>query len=139
MRARRAIANFDSAAAMLRALARLLHGKDFPALGVARKARPLAPLLNALPEAARERIYIWSGFGEAISARKLEQVRSDEIARWVVGEYPRRRYRVAFVGSSNGAIVHLAAALGAPWLPQTFLVPVRHDGLEPDDPRAALE
>ena len=29
------------------------------------------------------------------------------------------------LGSANGAAVHLAAALGIPWLPQTFLTPVR--------------
>lgn len=29
-----AIANFDSAAAMLRALGNFLHGKDFPGLGI---------------------------------------------------------------------------------------------------------
>jgi hypothetical protein len=53
--------------------------------------------------------------------------------------YPRRRYPLALIGSSNGAAVHLAAALGAPWLPQTFLVPVRNRGNDPDDPRRDLE
>jgi len=42
------------------------------------------------------------------------------------------------VGSSNGAVVHLAAALGAPWLPQTLLLPVRHGGVHPDDPAGDL-
>lgn len=38
----------------------------------------------------------------------------------------------------NGAVVHLAAALGVPWLPQTLLLAVRHDGLDPDDPAADM-
>src|SRR5690606_28133124 len=29
------------------------------------------------------------------------------------------------IGSSNGAMIHLGAALGIPWLPQTFLIPVK--------------
>jgi hypothetical protein len=35
-------------------------------------------------------------------------------------------------------MTHLAAALGAPWLPQTLLLAVRHGGLDPDDPAADL-
>jgi hypothetical protein len=35
-------------------------------------------------------------------------------------------------------MVHLAAALGAPWLPQTLLLAVRHGGLDPDDPAADM-
>jgi hypothetical protein len=41
----------------------------------------------------------------------------------------------AFIGSSNVALVHVAAALGAPWLLQTFMCPVRHVGIDPDDAR----
>src|SRR5262249_11173098 len=42
------------------------------------------------------------------------------------------------VGSSNGAAVHLWAALGIPWLPQTFLVPVARSGVYPDEPEQEL-
>ena len=42
------------------------------------------------------------------------------------------------IGSSSGAATHLAALAGVPWLPQTMLVPVRHGGLDPDEPRAAV-
>ena len=140
MKATRAIANFDSASAMLRALARFLDGRDFPHLGVRAPPRPVARLVNASPVAAREQLYIWSGAAEALPTRKLARVRAEEIARWVVGCYPQRAYPAAMIGSSNGAAVHLCAALGIPWLPQTFLVPVRHGGdVERDDARGALE
>jgi hypothetical protein len=43
------------------------------------------------------------------------------------------------IGSSNGALVHLWAALGIPWLPQTMLIPVRRSGVPPDEPRQELE
>ncbi len=53
--------------------------------------------------------------------------------QWVVDHYPRQRYSAVIIGSSNGAAVHLAAALGVPWLPQTLL-PVRQHGIHPDEP-----
>jgi hypothetical protein len=41
------------------------------------------------------------------------------------------------IGSSNGALTHLCAALGVPWLPQTLLLPVRQRKVSPDDPTRA--
>jgi hypothetical protein len=43
------------------------------------------------------------------------------------------------VGSSNGAAVHLCAALGIPWLPQTTLIPVRRTGIHPDEIKDEFE
>jgi hypothetical protein len=54
-----------------------------------------------------------------------------------VEQYPRRQYPAVAIGSSGGALVHLCAALGIPWLPQTFLIPVRAH-FSPDEPRDAL-
>lgn len=42
MNSPRAVADFDSATGMLRAVARYLHGQDFPGLGL---ARPFAATL----------------------------------------------------------------------------------------------
>jgi hypothetical protein len=42
--------------------------------------------------------------------------------------YPKRRYSSIFLGSSNGAFSYLAAAMQAPWLPNTVLVPVARVG-----------
>ncbi len=113
------IANFDSATAMLRASASYLHGRSFPQLGTMPEAamplmKPAVRLINALPEKVRERLYVRSGWGEAVPPEKLGDVRAEEVARWMVSEYPQRRYPAAAVGSSNGALVHLWAALGIP-------------------------
>src|SRR5688500_12051744 len=106
------IANFDSASAMLRMLARFLHGQDFARLGgTAPPLEPLADAVNGLPRGVREQLYIWSGWAEAIRPDKLAGVRAEDIARWVVDQYPRRRYPAAMLGSSNGALVHVCAAL----------------------------
>jgi hypothetical protein len=138
------VAGFDSASAMLRALGRYLHGKAFPLLGTRPASllpamAPLAAAVNALPPGLREAVYIWSGWSEAIPPEQAGAVRAEDISRWVVGEYPPGPYPAAMIGSSNGAAVHLCAALGIPWLPQTFLIPVRRSGVHPDEPQADLE
>ena len=137
------VANFDSATAMLRATARYLRGRDFPQLGMMPASampfmKPVASSVNALPEKVRERLYVRSGWGEAIPPKKLGDVSAEEVSRWMVSEYPRRRYHAAAIGSSNGALVHLWAALGIPWLPQTFLIPVRRK-VHPDEPQESME
>lgn len=138
------VANFDSATAMLRTLAECLHGRDAPMMGALPRSlepvmRPLAATVNALPGSVRRGVYIWSGRNEAIPPEKLGQVRAEEVSRWMAGRYPRRRYPAAVIGSSNGALVHLCAALNIPWLPQTFLIPVRRSGVHPDEPEQELE
>ena len=139
MRPARAVASFDSATGMLRSLARYLHGRDVPALGSAPAF--MEPVLaglftaaNHLPRRVKENLYSWSGWSEAVPARRLGDVRAEAVAEWIVGHYPQRRYPAIIIGSSNGAAIHLAAALGVPWLPQTLLLPVRLHGLDPDEP-----
>ncbi len=138
------VADFDSATAMLRALSRFLRGQDFPLTGALPPQLepvmlPVAMLVNRLPRRAREGLYIWSGRGEAMPSEKLGQVRAERVSEWMVGQYPTRRYKAAMIGSSNGALVHLCAALGIPWLPQTYLIPVRRSGVPPDEPERDME
>lgn len=133
------IADFDSASVMMRALGRFLSGKHFPGLGLQPRAMaPLIGMVNRLPVPLRDGFYTWMGWLEAIPPKRLQEVDAEELARWTVGEYPRRRYPGAMIGSSNGANVHLCAALGIPWLPQTYLIPVRR-ALAPDEPRLDME
>jgi hypothetical protein len=139
MKAEHPLADFDSAPAMVRALGAYLHGHDFPGLGIWPAAlEPPARVLNRLPRRLREMVYRVSGWMEAIPADSLGRVRAETLAQWAVDQYPRRRYPAVAIGSSNGAAVHLWAALGIPWLPQTFLIPVRAH-LDPDEPRRSLE
>ncbi|HEX2055064.1 MAG TPA: hypothetical protein VHF07_01145 [Nitrospiraceae bacterium] len=133
------LADFDSASAMLVALAEFLDGRDFPLLGtlpfwMTPILKALGAMVNALPNWGKEQVYIWSGWLEAISQQRLGHVRGDELARWVVNLYPDRLYPAVAIGSSNGAAVHLWSALGIPWLPQTFLIPVSRSGVHPDEP-----
>ena len=125
---------------MLRALANYLRGEGFPMLGTVPRWRApfmkvAAGAINALPTALREQVYIWSGRMEAIAAGKLSGADVHRVAEWTTNLYPKRRYPAVAIGSSNGAAVHLWAALGIPWLPQTFLVPVARSGVPPDEPQ----
>src|SRR5215203_4903608 len=129
---------------MLRALGRYLHGKDFPLTGSLPASaeplmKPVAAAINALPGRMRESVYTWSGRSEAIQPEKLGGVHAEEVARWMVSHYPRRPYPAVAIGSAGGALIHLCAALSIPWLPQTFLIPVRHPGLPVDEPRKDME
>ena len=142
MKPSRAVASFDSASAFHRVLAQHLHGASSPALGLGPGARALGrvlPVVNRLPRGVRETLYIWSGWSEAVRQRQVGSVDAEEIAEWACSSYPRRRYPAVLIGSSSGAMAHLAALAGVPWLPQTFLVPVRHRALDPDDSRTAMD
>ncbi len=137
------VADFDSATGMLRALAASLRGEGLPLLGAMPRSRaPLmkvvASAVNRLPKPLQEQVYIWSGWMEAIAPRNLADVSGEDVAAWMADRYPRRQYQAVVVGSSNGAAVHLWAALGIPWLPQTFLVPVARSGIPPDEPREEM-
>lgn len=135
----RALANFDSTTAFVRALGRYLHGEGFPRIGML--PRPLAtvmPVANWLPQRSKQWLYTKSGSSEAVLPETLADVDVDAFRQWVVDRYPERGYPAVLVGSPNGAAIHLAALLGIPWLPQTFLIPVRRS-LPPGAAVADLE
>lgn len=133
------IAKFDSATAMTRALANVLEGRDFPGLGQPRLLQLLAARADWLPRRLRERVFAWLGAREGVSPRSIQTVSAAAVAEWLASLYPRRKYPAVMIGSSNGALVHLAAALGIPWLPQTFLTLVARKNVHPDDAIHAME
>lgn len=135
----RAVAGFDSASAMLEATARGLRGEPFDRLGRGRVFAALVRGAGSLPRPLRRRLYAVAGGAEAVSADRLGELDADAIADWTTGHYRPGRYPGVLLGSSNGAAVHLATALGMPWLPQTLLIPVRWTGNSPDRPDRAAE
>ncbi len=143
MKPGRIVASFDSMTGMLRALARFLSGRDSPLIGqLPGTLEPLFTALlagvNHLPSQAADPIYAASGVAEAVPPQRIHEIRSEDLASWVVDHYPRQRYPAVFIGSSNGALIHLAAALGVPWLPQTLLIPVRRRDVDRDDAEGEL-
>ncbi len=133
MESSRYVTQFDSASCMLYALGYCLKGKSYAGeAGVSRLPPLAANVINALPGWLRKKIYIGSGMWEAIPPAQLKQVRAEAISRWVIEQYPERTYPAMMIGSSNGAAIHLCAALGIPWLPQTVLVAARRK-MDPDE------
>jgi hypothetical protein len=128
----RSVADFDSATGLVRALAAALHDQPHLRLGRSRLAAAAVASSGLLPERARTRVFAYAGGREAIPPKELSAVDPEAFSRWVVSQYGPRRAPAVAVGSSNGAVMHLCAAAGLPWLPQTFLVPVRRNST-PDD------
>lgn len=134
------LADFDSATSMVKALSNFLQGKDFKGVGVAPPSEALAKGVNSLPRKVKEQIYKKAGGFEAIKPEELADVEAEEFSDWVTNSYPEQKYQAVTIGSSSGAGVHLSALVGIPWLPQTFLIPVRRPkDISVDEPKKAME
>ena len=119
------IADFDSASCMLRALGRYLHFRDFPQLGIPTSMAAAMPLINWLPSSLRQTVYSAVGAAEAV-ADISSAFDAESVTKQVVAHFPaHRKYPAVAIGSTNGALTHLYAAMGIPWLPQTLLMPVK--------------
>ncbi len=133
------IIDLDSATTELHAVANYLHDKDLPSGGLVPPLKALGgEAVSQLPNSAVEIASTWAGWMNAASPDVLNKVRAETMSRWVLSQYPRRRYPAVMIGSSNGAAVHLCTALGIPWLPQTLLLCLRHTH-DPDDPKQVME
>lgn len=134
-------ATFDSATAMVAAVARFQAGQDFPVLGMAHGdwLRPLLAGLNRLPRSARNWVYRMGSGREGLPPDVVARADAERLAEGITGRYGTGPYDSALIGSTPGAAVHLAAALGAPLLPQTILLPVARHGVGVDDPAADVE
>jgi hypothetical protein len=137
LRAARYLVDFDSGVNVARCLGRYLRGKDHRGMSVGPGSRVLAGLASSLPTRVRRGTFSAIGLQQGIPLDRARQISADDVADWVTGQYGRGPYPVVVVGSPSGGAVHLAAALRAPYLPQTTLVAVRDLGTHPDDPGGA--
>jgi hypothetical protein len=131
------VASFDSASVLHAGLAAALAGRPFPHLGNNAAAAAAIRVGGRLPWPLLRRLYTRIGASEGIAPDGVGDVDMAAVAAWLADTYPRRRYPAAMIGSSNGALAHLAAALQIPWLPGTVLVPVSRTG-DPQRPVDAL-
>lgn len=135
----RYVTDFDSSTSMFFALSCFLQGKVFSGVGIMPDfLKPVGStvgnLINAVSEDVRSSIYRWSGWLGSIPPEDLKDFDLENIEQWVVSQYPERQFPAITIGASNGAATHLNAALGIPWLPQTFLLSVRRE-MQADDVR----
>jgi hypothetical protein len=90
--------------------------------------------------AARRRAW-WTrrrGRDSGIPRQRVADVRADDVAAWMTGGYSGQQYPAVVVGSPHVGALHLAAALGAPWLPAGFRLSVRCSPAEARRPQPAL-
>lgn len=133
------ITGLDSATVALQSLASYLKGKDFPSGGMAPPVKAFTGEVGSrLPRPISQALSTWAGWTNASPKNAVDEVRAETMSHWVTSQYHRRQYPAVMIGSSNGAAVHLGAALGIPWLPQTLLFCFRH-AADPDDARPILE
>lgn len=144
MKAEEQFASLDAANHMFHVLARFLHGEDSGAIlplsrpVMRRGVIPAVTLLLRLPYKLRGEIARRVGIREANPPERMSEINAEQIAEYEVGFIPKRQYPAIAIGSANGAVTHLCAALQIPWLPQTLLVLARRD-IPPDELTADLE
>jgi hypothetical protein len=128
------VAAFDSASVFHAATVAALRQERFPHLGNPAILARLTRAGGRMPWPILKQIYARIGGAEGIDPDLLGDVDLQRVAASFADGYPRRRYPAAFVGSSNGALTHLAAAMQVPWLPVTVLIPVKNvsDAGRPD-------
>jgi hypothetical protein len=66
----------------------------------------------------------WRRGPVAIPADRLSEVEPDNVAGWIVSQYPAGPYPGVVLGSPHGSAAHLAALMAVPWLPTGFQVDV---------------
>lgn len=135
---KKVVASFDSASVLHAATAAALEGQPFRNLGSSALAGLAVRGAGRLPWAVLRSVYTRIGASEGINPRRLADVDLAAVAKSFAERFPKRRYPAILLGSSNGALTHLAAAMQVPWLPDTVLAPVAHVG-DPDRPDEAME
>ena len=127
------ISRFDSATDMVGSLSSFLKGETFEGVGATPSNELYAKLVNNLPDSWKQKLYTYGGITDATSYEEIARIDAEEIEKWIYNVYPDKKYPAIAIGSSNGAMIHLCAALGIPWLPQTLLIPVHKGSTFPID------
>nr|WP_089016225.1 hypothetical protein [Micromonospora inositola] len=131
----RVVAAGSTARVLVAATARALRGDDCGDLG---HPTPLSRFTGA-PEPVRRAAAARAVGRVALTPAQTAEVDAERVARWIVDQYPRRRYPGLVLGSAHGSAAHLAVALGVPWLPASFELTAHWTRGAVDRPRAALD
>lgn len=130
----RVVAPDSAARVLLAAATRALRGADCADLGY----QSALSRFRGAPEPVRRAAVARAAARAAVPAGQVGEIDAERVARWVVEHYPPRWYPGVVIGSPHGGAVHLATALGVPWLPAAFEVAVHWPDGAVDDPGGAL-
>ncbi len=137
-----AVEGFDSGTRIVREVAEALTGEGRSILECyPRGSRTFLGLVSLFPPQTRIGLIEW---GMRLSVghdpEDAAQLCVDSLPRWCVDQYPKDgQYEAIVVGSPNGAVAHLAALLGAPFLTTSFGLTFRHPTIAAEDHRAYIE
>jgi hypothetical protein len=92
-----------------------------------------------LPESSRRGLLRDEARAGAVPPGAVAAIDAEAVAAWITEHYPEPSYPAVLLGSPHGAAVHLAAALGAAWLPTAFTVTVPWPGGSAADWSGALD
>ncbi|WP_433303172.1 hypothetical protein ACQP2F_11285 [Actinoplanes sp. CA-030573] len=94
---------------------------------------PVLGRLGQLPDDRRGPALRDEASAAAMPPGAAGRIDAEAVAEWLVRRYPGPSYPAVLLGSPHGGAAHLAAALGAAWLPTAFTVRMRWpDGLAGD-------
>ncbi len=138
-----AVEGFDSGTRVVREVAEALTGVGRSILECYPwGSRTFLGLVSLFPSETRIRLIEWgTRLSVGHDAEDADRLRVDALPRWCVDQYPQddRRYEAIVVGSPNGAVAHLAALLGAPFLTTSFGLTFRRPTIDTEDHLAYFE
>lgn len=111
----------DSSTVVVRGIGALLHKRDFDPFCTTPIQKIGASLCNRLPKSTRKFLMERMTGSLGVDFNQAKKIRSDDLAEWVVSEYPQAQYDSVIIGVPSGGVGHLASYLGAPFLTQHFL------------------
>ena len=131
------VEGFDSGTRVVREVAEALTGEGSSILECYPwGSRTFLRLVGLFPAKTRIRLIEW-GMRLSIGhdAEEAGRLDVDSLPQWCVDQYPQgdRQYEAIVIGSPNGAVAHLAALLGAPFLTTSFGLTFRHPTIDADD------
>jgi hypothetical protein len=98
---------------------------------------PVLGRRGELPEDQRRDALRAEASAQAVA--DVTAVDAEQVASWIVERYQVQPHPAMLLGSPHGAAIHLAAALGVPWLPTGFTVRVPWPGGSAGDWAGAAE
>ena len=138
-----AVASFNSGTRVVREVSEALTGTGRSILECYPwGSRTFLSFVSLFPSKTRISLIEW-GMRQSVGRPPEEAARLQvsELPRWCVRQYPAddRQYDAIVIGSPSGAVAHLAALLGAPFLTTLFGLTFRHPTIDAEDHHAYIE
>ncbi len=133
-----AINRADFSAVAVRAVAAALQGMPCNVWNITPQQGALLHILSLLGKRVTVAAVEHYASKRGVDPSWADHITSEDLASWAVSRYENARgpWDAIIIGAPNGGIVHLAMALGVPFLSQNFLSSYRQAPIAPDDVKA---